>query len=1466
MLGAEEASTRLASLRDPQWRDRASSRVRKLRRKLREPAQAFLAPPPAHHVPAAFRQYQERQVAAARQLDELSDGQRASIMDVLHPGLGPALARWWADAQSRPYQRRWDRKAFRAAHSPGLTVEGRGSDLAALINLVGPLNADPVWLAGWAGHLATADTPVAPVPRTIGGLLASAIDLGGRCGEETLAALIAVGNGEHPTGIMGGHVIVALLGSSRPEGWAFIERLLLAAQRQEGLRQTILEAADEGHPEAFDRILATVLDNKLLRFAAAVRAAGVWLGFGAQVADIPHVEARVRKLAVFRANPVERSRGLASGDPWDVYVALCAQGMRDVLATIPEAQTLARDPSPGIRAAALRYAAATTLMSGQRVLAAAVYDLDVRVASLAVALLTRDGWRLPGTFDALTRLVPRLPAKAGATEALGVESAPVTLSQAGAAGWLVSARVQQPVSALLPWLPSMDVNGRLSVAAQITKEPVLTAELRKALFDLLGDRSSYVRGHVIKTLGKTRLAPSEAPAVEALLTRGAADVRRGALTLLASLPPDAARASADRLAASADKGQREAATELLRALGASGGSAVPPITDRLQARGARTSRSGGVPSSAAAGRAPIEDLRSTLVDAQARTPPRTPLPPNRRRSFGGDSARRTIEALDEIAEEHRNTPVLLSSWQGSREMLFGDIRWFPSPFADARPVPADEDDGRGMLLGEVFRGWWAARPAALHGEEGLDALHAHVTAQLTGPASPFATFVRGGDDWWHANMQKLVGSRSQKLRQPAAVRHIANWLVAEHASGKVIDECLDALEASLAMVPGSVLTAAPASDKVGLGGLAGFAYPGRYSIPHHDWRHRLRSHPWHALLDGLLRTQPGLFAPEQITRWYQLMRWVEQPHSGAAPLPVEARLLVAAHDIGAASEDDVIASFLHPRSALFRDLTRRWRGQLESRHPALIVIADKVRDRLVAVELQREDLPTPTSPAALNVCSVSGVTLVIECLQLLGKTSLVRGGTGGSDSRDAMFSHLIRVCFPAPADTAEQLRAAADEAGVPAARLVDLAVYAPQWAPLVEEALSWPGLADGVLWLHAHTKDQQWSVDRELRESWAAMAAERTPLTGEDLMAGAVDVTWFRASHTALGSERWAVLHRAAKHASGGNGHRRAQLFAEAMLGQLDEGALTDRITTNRNQDAVRALGLLPLPDPKGDRQEATQRRYAVLREFERGSQKFGSQRQASERTAVRIGIENLARTAGYTDPGRFVWMVEAREAGDLADGPVTITQGDVTFTLSVTADGTPNFAIRRGGRMMRSIPASLRKAQDVVELYTRKTTLTRQAARVRMALESAMIAQDTFSADDFAELSRHPVVAPMLDQFVWVDDQGRTLWRTDGHVTTADAKTVTARGPLRLAHPGDLATGGTWVTWQERLFTEERRQPFKQVFRELYVLTAAERQGGPASHRYDGHQLQPRQALALLGPPRMARITRERRRVPRLP
>src|SRR5262249_10970679 len=152
------------------------------------------------------------------------------------------------------------------------------------------------------------------------------------------------------------------------------------------------------------------------------------------------------------------------------------------------------------------------------------------------------------------------------------------------------------------------------------------------------------------------------------------------------------------------------------------------------------------------------------------------------------------------------------------------------------------------------------------------------------------------------------------------------------------------------------------------------------------------------------------------------------------------RLLIAAHDIGAASDDDAAASFLHPRSALFRDLTRPRRNRRQARHPRLAVIADQVRDRLIAAELRRGDLPTPTSRPALNIGGPRGVALVADRLARRGqtpRTPLVRGWTHGSDSRDAVFSHLVRVCFPAPADTADTLAAAARAAGLPGTRLVD---------------------------------------------------------------------------------------------------------------------------------------------------------------------------------------------------------------------------------------------------------------------------------------------------------------------------------------------------------------------------------------------------------------------------------------------
>src|SRR5262249_48124220 len=71
----------------------------------------------------------------------------------------------------------------------------------------------------------------------IGHLLAAVISSGGESADEVFEIVCRSARGEHEIGGMGRHVTRALLSASRPEGWELMEKMLLAAQRQEGLRR-----------------------------------------------------------------------------------------------------------------------------------------------------------------------------------------------------------------------------------------------------------------------------------------------------------------------------------------------------------------------------------------------------------------------------------------------------------------------------------------------------------------------------------------------------------------------------------------------------------------------------------------------------------------------------------------------------------------------------------------------------------------------------------------------------------------------------------------------------------------------------------------------------------------------------------------------------------------------------------------------------------------------------------------------------------------------------------------------------------------------------------------------------------------------------------------------------------------------------------------------------------------------------
>ncbi|HEY1485325.1 MAG TPA: DUF4132 domain-containing protein [Micromonosporaceae bacterium] len=73
------------------------------------------------------------------------------------------------------------------------------------------------------------------------------------------------------------------------------------------------------------------------------------------------------------------------------------------------------------------------------------------------------------------------------------------------------------------------------------------------------------------------------------------------------------------------------------------------------------------------------------------------------------------------------------------------------------------------------------------------------------------------------------------------------------------------------------------------------------------------------------------------------------------------------------------------------------------------------------------------------------------------------------------------------------------------------------------------------------------------------------------------------------------------------------------------------------------------------------------------------------------------------------------------------------------------------------------------------------------------------------------------------------------------------ARGPFTAVHPLDLYEAGQLGPWQRGIVRRRVRQPIKQAFRELYVLTDAEREAVYDSARFDGHVVDGRITVTLL-------------------
>ena len=279
-------------------------------------------------------------------LDTISAADRKKIFAVIGKKLAPAIEAAWQYLKSAPYRLGYRQTPFRAPKNPQLTIASRLQWISRFATAANDYQSNvltPAWLAQWSAHAfeyrANCVTPI----------LIAAMNAKGKTGDEVFDILYKTVTRDHPVGIMSEFVTNSLMGSNRKAAWEIVEKTLLAAQRQEGLRQSILGSADLAHPEAFQRLLQIIVDKKLIRFSSVARSVDVWLRLLWDSSSTKVLAENVEAVLEFQTSAAKHKKALASDDAETVYRALWVTATKDATTAAKQAKKLLKHSSDEIR-------------------------------------------------------------------------------------------------------------------------------------------------------------------------------------------------------------------------------------------------------------------------------------------------------------------------------------------------------------------------------------------------------------------------------------------------------------------------------------------------------------------------------------------------------------------------------------------------------------------------------------------------------------------------------------------------------------------------------------------------------------------------------------------------------------------------------------------------------------------------------------------------------------------------------------------------------------------------------------------------------------------------------------------------------------------------------------------------------------------------------------------------------------
>ena len=1424
----------------------------------------------------------EREFASYSFPDKLWESKEGQALALLLFGkeIAPYVQRVWDSLLAYPYQRWWGRRPFRSKN-PADYTEVQLSKMCTL------------------HHYYSSGVGVLPIAEQFQYVVYNEDDV-----EAFFALLIDekpdayyelfkdIFSSEHEIGGVCPVLIKAALITQDTRYRTLVEQLLLAAQLQEGLRQMILESLDETSLASLQHFIGVILGHNLTRFSSVVRAVDVWFGFGWEAPQQSVIKRTLELSQTFLSDRVAAEKAVNSKDNIERYVALWAVGVRSVQQALDLAVKAVHDPQTSHegRIVTLYFVQQTQITYTDIATYAEAHFGEA--ADLDYWLLQNlpKGSPSPELFDRMQAVAKTLPKEGKHFEGVGFRWLSFTLKPQDIYRFLIGEANEAQQERLAAELSEIPVEERQNLLQNVY--PVLgrgryyydrEAEKKKKpekypadswqralVRTALNDKAAMVAGIAFDIFKKIPLVHEDILAIEQVLSRKNKEQRKESVALLIKQPESVLKDSTSRLIVSKSTDQRLAALEILSVLQEEQ-RLTDYVTEQVEAyRGRKLTKNEQVLMDKLAYNSDeTGEVRYDLsngfgvIDFDRLTPFVLPQPQSdkerkEKKGFLFDKiirVEKVREALNELLviwRKHKDYEYQYEGYQGATitTLLGKEIRRQHQEQEGETPMDRLND----LPLAKLWKDWHQKHQLneieyeyAIRYCENIfyeNEIPKQLKHYLTGYYPDFKVAFQGnvGGNYYESEARRL-----EDLLAPISEAYAEDR--AFLASFK-----LSVFEDALATYP-------PEKRKVKI----------ERDYDDMDWTEVIDE-----FVVSMNQGENGdidYYTPEQRLRLWQLLYYVYaqkqtkddltiyNPQEVLTDLRAKVReserlpgvngglagLTLTLYQKGQLSADDLLF-FCLLEDDLFT-VAQGGENYFYRRLPEVLKTSltfpdtqlELLKTRMLQVELQRGDLPTDASIYIRYLQEIEGMHYFFEALERMGKEPFAKGYYYGNDlTKRRTFSHILEVSQPSATDTFAAFKAHLDKIKITDKRLVEAACYALHWADWLGDYLQIKDFKEAIWWFIAHTTDY---MDAEKE----TIVSQYSTVPRDDFQRGAIDVDWYHRVHKAVGKEGWKLIQESAKYLSDGMGYRRVKLYSAVLTGEIKLDEVIQKITEKRDKDYVMALGLVPINKKKEE--EDLVRRYNLLQTFLKESKQFGQQRQESEKNAVEIGLDNLSRNAGYEDSIRFSWAMEAKATQQIME-KATLVLDDTTIKLVIDEQGKADIIVTKGDKTLKSIPDKHKKNKEVEALKDSKTYLTKQYSRTRLSLEQAMLSQTLFTAAELAKILEHPVVKAMLSKLVLFnpETQASGFWQ-DGKLLSAEG-TLTplkATDKLLIAHPSHLFYAVQWDLYQKYLFDKEIKQPFKQVFRELYIPTKDELETSNRSERYQGHQVQPQKTVALL-------------------